>query len=1065
MVGSVLAGYYESELTASPDTDDLLIGRVDGKLADRLNLTGGMTVDQFNDLIDGKAVDPVTGEKLRKRINREGNNRVGLDLTFDPGGKALSTFFAGTRDPLVLRLFNEARHETMVRDVEPRMMVRVRQNGANYSRITGNALWTSFPDLVTRPTKVLDAATGNWVETFTVDPHIHDHNYIFQYTFDPKYLNRDGSKGAYLSADVSKIWASMPYIQQAFHARLFKKLKDHGFNVVQTEHGLDLAGWDDEMSTMFSRRKEEIDAWADKHGIERLEAKDKLGKTTRSNKSVSRLTMDQQFDEWRDRLPEEKWEAFIKAARGGSDPQNSLVPVTNDQAIDYALAHVLERNNSATIEEILTAALDVGMGLDVDELQKRLLERKDVVSAWFGNDLIVSTQEMVALEQAAIDRTVQAMGSCLPLGRADFEFKPFDAGGGKMVELNENQRINLEKLVRSTNRFMTLRGAPGVGKTAALGTQLFRAVEENGGNIVALGSTSNARDQLIRFGAQSGSEALAGANTLAKFLGDEQMQSGLDSHTLVMLDEATLAGLKDIDQLMQIVDEQGARLLLVGDYRQMDAVQRHGKAFEQLSKIGDQAEFTEIVRQRDPEYRRAATLTSSGDENDIQVGFDKLVELGFVKEIADGEDRIERAAKAYLDIAGEKKNSRRGKQLKWSDAEKQDAMMYRSGMSVVIGKGKKAQKLEVVGRDHGKVMVMPAGGEPEDAKPLDMTEPKNLKVYEANYRDAILITGTHRIGEAVSKVIRDARRQAGELGHERGFDRLESLGFSNEERKRAERYEPGRQIVEFSRKATTRRLNDNQDRSITYGEQFVISGRDEHGNVAMTSRSGEELQLPIELSDRFDVYRLKSDRIAAGDRIRMTKGGRMLPEGSKQGSKFSNNDVFTVKGFDDQGNLIVGNGHTLSKDFHHWRSGYYKTSMAGQGSTSSHNIFVDSKEAGKARSKEAWLVSVTRGKHAATILTDDMQGLRNHAILRSAQRHSAIEVAAQARKATPEETRQEVARIQEQSRRLEKVDEFAQLATDATVNAIRKARQQIGKQARKVIQLTNSTPPLNDPIS
>ena len=63
-----------------------------------------------------------------------------------------------------------------------------------------------------------------------------------------------------------------------------------------------------------------------------------------------------------------------------------------------------------------------------------------------------------------------------------------------MVHLNDNQKENLEKLLHSTSQIMTLKGSPGVGKTAALGTQLFRAVEENNGTIMALGSTSNSRD-------------------------------------------------------------------------------------------------------------------------------------------------------------------------------------------------------------------------------------------------------------------------------------------------------------------------------------------------------------------------------------------------------------------------------------------------------------------------------------------------------------------------------------------------------------------------------------------
>lgn len=1052
MVGSVLSGYYLSEQKDTPDKDSPTIGRVDGKLADRLNLAAGMSEEQFHEFLEGNATDPNTGEKLRKRQNRDGKNRIGLDLTFDPGGKSLSVYYAGTQDPLIPQLFDEARHESMVNDVEPRMMARVRKNGANHSRVTGSALWTSFPDLVTRPTKVQDK-DGKWKETLTVDPHIHDHNFLFQYTWDSEYKNKDGSKGAYLAADTSKIFASMPYIQKAFHARLYRKLQEHGYNVEKTEHGLELKGWNDQMSKLYSRRKEQIEAWALERGIDNASLKDLGGKITRGSKTLGKLTPEDQFAEWRSRLSEEEWQGFIESATR-ADASNSNRKITYDQAIDYGLAHTLERDNSATLEEVMTAALDVGMGLDVDKLRERLLHRKDVVSANFGNDVLLTTQGMVELEHKVLERASKSQASCLPLGSKDFTFRPIDSGNGQLLELNNDQKTNVRKLLASTSRIMTLRGAPGVGKTAVLGTQLFRAVEENGGEVISLGSTSNARDQLIKFGQESGSTAMQNAVTLARFLNDQEAQDALTSSSLIVLDEATLVGLKDLEELTKVVESKHARLLLVGDYRQMDAVQAHAKIFEQLTRIGGHGEFKEIVRQRDPDYRRAAMLTSSGDDREAQAGFDKLVELGFVQQIDNRKDRIEQAAKVYLDITSEKK-SRRGKETKWSDEEKRDAVNYRSGMTVIRGKGKKAAKLEVVGRDAGRVLVVDPSS--EEAKPfaLDLNKPKELKVYEPNYNDALLIVGTHKEGEAITGKIRDVKRQNGELGREAQFDRMESLGLSEAERKLADSYQPGTQFVEFSRKAKARPYGSKSvTRSIGYGERFSVSRVDSNGGVTIRDSKGKELELPLELAGRFDVYREKKAKVAVGDRIRMTKGGNMLAdETGKSGVRFSNNDVFTVKGFDTNGNPVLNNGHRLDKDWKHWRSGYYKTSMAGQGSTSSHNIFVDSMAAGRARSRESWLVSITRGKHAATILTDDIQGLRSKVITRSSQRPSATEVFNQKRKMSAYDGQIEMQRLENQTGRLKRIESSARLAFESTWELIMRKSQEVFDKTRHLLPL------------
>ncbi|MCA9194627.1 MAG: relaxase domain-containing protein [Planctomycetales bacterium] len=1051
MVSSVLSGYYLADKQHTPESPNVAIGKVDGKLADRLNLTGGMTEEQFHDLIDGLAVDPSTGERLRKRQNREGKNRVGLDLTFDPGGKSLSVYYAGTQDPLIPKLFEEARHETMVYDVEPRMMVRVRQNGANHSRLTGNALWTSFPDLVTRPTKVKNAS-GKWVETLTVDPHIHDHNYIFQYSWDAEHVNRDGSKGAYLSADTSKIFSSMPYIQKAFHARLFKKLRDHGFNVVQTEHGIELAGWNNQLSKLYSRRKEEIEAWAESKGIERADLKDRVGKLTRSGKVAGKLSPVEQFAEWRDRLPDSQWDDFIRAATQNQSDNQTSIELSMDQAIDFALAHCLERDNSATIEEVLTAALDVGMGLDVEQLKAQLMARPDVVAAWFGNDLLVTTQEMAHLQQQVLDRATRSQAACLPLGNRDFEFQPVALENGQQFTLNADQRKNLQKLLASTSRITTLRGAPGVGKTAALGTQLFRAIEENGGTVITLGATSNARDQLIEFGHQSGSQSMQASVTLASFLDNAQTQCTLGPDCLVVLDEATLAGLEDIEELTRIVESQHARLLLVGDYRQLDAVQSHAKIFQQLCQIGGHAEFSEIVRQRDPDYRRAAMLTSSGSDREVQSGFDKLVELGFVKQVDSRKDRLDQAAELYLDITGEKK-SRRGKEIAWTNEQKQDPINYRSGMTVVANGGKSPVTLEVIGRQAGHVMVV----NPKTSTApysLDLSDVSKLRVFEPNYQDAILLVGTHKDGEAVSAKIRDARRRLGELGYEITTDRLESLGLSKAQREQAQYYQPGEQIVEFSKKAKTVVRQDGKltARTIHPGERFTVSERDASGKVWLQAASGESLELALNNAMRFDVYRQRPAKLAVGDRIRMTKGGHTLSDKfGQKGIRFSNNDVFTVQGFDQDNNPILSNGHRLAKDWSHWRSGYYKTTMAGQGSTSSHNIFVDSAAAGRARSRESWLVSVTRGKHAATILTDDIGGLRNMAILRTSQRPSGMEVVERAQQSGKRTLEAHTLPATPQATRLQKVEVLARLAAEATWQAIRRNGEYLWDKARQML--------------
>lgn len=294
----------------------------------------------------------------------------------------------------------------------------------------------------------------------------------------------------------------------------------------------------------------------------------------------------------------------------------------------------------------------------------------------------------------------------------------------------------------------------------------------------------------------------------------------------------------------------------------------------------------------------------------------------------------------------------------------------------------------------------------------------------------------------------------GELGYEITTDRLESLGLSKAQREQAQYYQPGEQIVEFSKKAKTVVRQDGKltARTIHPGERFTVSERDASGKVWLQAASGESLELALNNAMRFDVYRQRPAKLAVGDRIRMTKGGHTLSDKfGQKGIRFSNNDVFTVQGFDQDNNPILSNGHRLAKDWSHWRSGYYKTTMAGQGSTSSHNIFVDSAAAGRARSRESWLVSVTRGKHAATILTDDIGGLRNMAILRTSQRPSGMEVVERAQQSGKRTLEAHTLPATPQATRLQKVEVLARLAAEATWQAIRRNGEYLWDKARQML--------------
>jgi ATP-dependent exoDNAse (exonuclease V) alpha subunit len=86
---------------------------------------------------------------------------------------------------------------------------------------------------------------------------------------------------------------------------------------------------------------------------------------------------------------------------------------------------------------------------------------------------------------------------------------------------------------------------------------------------------------------------------------------------------------------------------------------------------------------------------------------------------------------------------------------------------------------------------------------------------------------------------------------------------------------------------------------------------------------------PVELAERFEVYRPVQLALAAGDRVRITAGGQ-----TKDGKhRLANGDLLTIDGFTRNGDLVVDHGWIIDRDFGHLTHGYVATSHASQGDT------------------------------------------------------------------------------------------------------------------------------------
>jgi ATP-dependent exoDNAse (exonuclease V) alpha subunit len=284
---------------------------------------------------------------------------------------------------------------------------------------------------------------------------------------------------------------------------------------------------------------------------------------------------------------------------------------------------------------LLTEALKRGLGSVtvegvVGEMSKRPLIRSDVA----GRPM-ATTREMLALEKRLIEFAKDGRGRCRPVGDPN---RPCSRDW-----FNDGQKAAVRYVLGSRDRVMIIRGVAGTGKTT-LEQEIGEALAEAGRPVVAMAQSTKARDVLRE------EAGFAAADTVARFLVDEEMQETARGG-VILVDEASQLGTRDMARLFELADNLKARVLLVGDKRQHRSV----TAGEPLRLLEDKAfvpvaEVTEILRQQG-NYKKVAGLLSEGQTEEA---FEELDKLGWIRQVPDA-DRDKQLAAAYLDAVAEKK--------------------------------------------------------------------------------------------------------------------------------------------------------------------------------------------------------------------------------------------------------------------------------------------------------------------------------------------------------------------------------------------------------------------------
>jgi len=197
---------------------------------------------------------------------------------------------------------------------------------------------------------------------------------------------------------------------------------------------------------------------------------------------------------------------------------------------------------------------------------------------------LFSSEVLLAAEDRLLKRARMTTAPTVPLTAVERIAKRPDSRGRM---LGDDQAAALTKIALSGRTVDVLVGPAGAGKTTAM-SALRRAWEhEHGrGNVVGLAPSAVAAQVL------ADNLSIQTENT-AKWL-DTRDRTGdtFRQGQLVIVDEASLAGTLSLDRITMLAAEAGAKVLLVGDYAQLQSATAGG-AFSLL--VHDRDDTPELV--------------------------------------------------------------------------------------------------------------------------------------------------------------------------------------------------------------------------------------------------------------------------------------------------------------------------------------------------------------------------------------------------------------------------------------------------------------------------------------
>ncbi|MGI9296519.1 MAG: MobF family relaxase [Gammaproteobacteria bacterium] len=590
--GGESGGSGDREISSSgPDVPSEWTGRG----AAKLGLEGPVDATIFKEFLEGQL--PYGGPKLGVMRDGEIQHRPGWDLTFS-APKSASILYEVGGDKRIFDAHMEAAKEAFRYMEDEGAMCRMTIGGVTDKYYTGNLVGAMFPHDTSR----------------ALDPQMHVHIVTMNATESPDGKWRSVTNEQLLN---HKMMGGLIY-----KSALAAKLTELGYEIELTYHAkaeFEIKGVPKNVMDEFSKRSKAIRAklkeWrkfdpesADKAAILTREGKPPTSRAEvlgMWQKEISRAGFDSNalIEEAKARAGEysppaakDVRAAALKHIRHASTVLEEREAVFNH---DDLLKHALVDSLGSANPNIITKAVETANQRNI--IKEATPPNFEIRRAW-------TTPRILHHEASLIEEVKNTVGEAIPImneQQTNERLTPY--------LLKDGQHAAAQFVLTTKDSVVGIQGYAGTGKTTAL-TAVREIAETQGVKVVGIAPSGQATNVLADTGIESYTHAQHMARLNVKTTNSKDKPPRAEPGKLLWIaDESSMISTKQMRDFLRTADAKGAQVVLVGDTKQLSAVES-GAPFQQLQNAGMKvALMDEILRQRDPQTKLAVERAISGD--------------------------------------------------------------------------------------------------------------------------------------------------------------------------------------------------------------------------------------------------------------------------------------------------------------------------------------------------------------------------------------------------------------------------------------------------------------------